>query len=71
MLPDERRDALGDEARDLLVIVDDDRADQLSLRGAVDDVRKGGRTIRRIANPPFIVHDRVPACASDGPFHVS
>ena len=70
MFSDEGRDSLRDKPRDLLVIVDHDGANELPLRGAVNDMRKGGRAIHRIANPPRFIHDRVPACASDGSFHV-
>src|SRR4029079_424323 len=59
----EGRDALRDEPCDLLVIVDDDRANELSLRGAVNDMRKGG-AIRRIAHPPRFLDDPAPACPS-------
>ena len=66
-LANQRRDAIGDEARDVLVILHDHRANPFFSGARVRNAR--GPAITSIAGP-LRRHDRVPARASDRPIHV-
>ena len=63
--PDQRRDAVGDEARDVLVVVDDDRADRLEPASQRAATREGPRSRER--SRASVLERRRPAWATESP----